>query len=370
MALRFSASTDRPIGTAATRLRPAAQHPPRRGPTAGSPSTWPQASPRCACGGTCPRCGAGSGRALPAALAQSLGRHLGADLSGVQVHTGAQAAHAVAWAGARRAFASGEHIVVGDPAFDAHSVTGRRLLAHEAAHVVQQRRGDRAAAADATGLEHEAQRAAESFGTGHPAPPVRAGQAPPGAVQRDEPAPGGGTTPEPDLDLQGELFVARWLARHGAAGGLGDPAGDLGAPLPPTWLGTPRLGAETLDFGSLLTPYFDRGVLPAGHGDTRDLDVVNGLFSDRYRLVLHLPDLRAAAPGFVRPLIPADWRVKLAATLTSTTVDWALSHDHPTYFELSNQTWERFTGARTISLPMVPVPLLNDWWNRFSGGGR
>jgi hypothetical protein len=163
------------------------------------------------------------------------------------------------------------------------------------------------------------------------------------------------------------MVVARWLAQQAGAGS--GTAAPNSLRLPADWLGPPRLGAESLDFGSLMTPYHARGLLPAGHGDTRDQDIISGLFADRYRLTLALPDLPALAPDFVRPWIPANWRVQLAATLTSTTIDFALSRDNPTFFELSNQTWERFTGATTTTLPMLPVPFVSGWWDRLSGGG-
>jgi hypothetical protein len=286
------------------------------------------------------------------------------------VHTGADATHAVAAAGARRAFASGEHIVVGDPAFSPERAAGRHLLAHEVAHVLQQRGGG-AGRAEAAPLEHEARRSADAYAAGRAAPPPRPGSAPQGMIQRDEQtgAPSSGTTLQLDPELQAEIYFAQWLATHGAGASFSADA-DTAEPVPNLWLGPPRLGAETLDFGSLLTPYYDRGLMPSTQGDTRDIDVISSLFSQRYRLVLRLPDLRAMAPDFARSWIPADWRVLLAATMTSTTVDWALSHDHPTFFDLSNQAFERFTGATTYSAPMLPVPVLNDWWNRFSGGGR
>jgi len=332
----------------------------------------PRLASACPCAGGCPRCVASSGQALPAALARSLGDHYGADLSGVRVHTGADAAHAVAAAGARRAFASGDHIVVGDPSFSPDRAAGRHLLAHEAAHVLQQRGGG-GGRGETASLESEARRSADAFAAGRAAPPVRQGSAPAGLVQRDEPAPGAPSSPTLQLDpeIQAEIYVAQWLATHGEDATTSAPDPQVSAePVPNTWLGPPRLGAETLDFGSLITPYYMRGLMPETHGDTRDLDVISSLFSERYRLVLRLPDLRAMAPGFARPWIPSDWRTKLAATMTSTTVDWALSHDHPTFFDLSNQAFERFTGATTYSLPMLPVPVLNDWWNRFSGGGK
>jgi len=117
-------------------------------------------------------------------------------------------------------------------------------------------------------------------------------------------------------------------------------------------------------------PYFERGLLPNMHGDTRDVPIMGQLFTERYRFVSLLPDLRAMAPSFAREWIPSEWRVRLAETLTSTTIDFALSHDHPTVIDLSNQSWERFTGATTWSLPMLPVPFVSDWWDQLSGGGR
>ncbi len=337
---------------------------------------WPQQMV-CACGGTCPRCALpAGGQPLPATLAGSLQSRLGGDMSGVRVHTGGGAARAIAQVGARRAFASGDHIVVGDPQFSPLSAAGQQLLTHEAVHVLQQRGSGQPTARSAslpTTLEHEAGQAAMAFAHGGAMAPVRQGTAPAGVVQHDEPASAASpstSTLQLDPEIQAQIYVAQWLAQQSTGA---DPAaaGDAAAaPLPALWLGPLRLGAETLDYGSLITPYYNRGLMPNSSSDTRDHDVISSLFNDRYRLVLNLPDLRAAVPGFVRPLIPSNWRVQLAATLTSTTIDWALSRDHPTFFELSNQTWQQFTGASTISLPMLPVPFVSGWWNRISGGDR
>ncbi len=75
----------------------------------------------------------GGGGSLP--YAQQIQRSFGGyDISNVQAHTDAAAANASASMGAA-AYASGNHVVLGDKGRDLHTV------AHEAAHVVQQRAG-------------------------------------------------------------------------------------------------------------------------------------------------------------------------------------------------------------------------------------
>ncbi|HEX3760566.1 MAG TPA: DUF4157 domain-containing protein [Kofleriaceae bacterium] len=65
------------------------------------------------------------------AIQRAFGRH---DVSAVQAHTGSDAAASARAMGAQ-AYATGTHVVLGDGATDLHTV------AHEAAHVVQQRAG-------------------------------------------------------------------------------------------------------------------------------------------------------------------------------------------------------------------------------------
>ena len=112
----------------------------------------------CACGGGCPRCRraplptwaapaepvlagafAAGGAPLDADHRDLMQAHFGADFGAVRIHSDERARAAAASLGAD-AFAFGEHIAIGAP--------GRRrdraLLAHELAHVVQQRRGGQA----------------------------------------------------------------------------------------------------------------------------------------------------------------------------------------------------------------------------------
>jgi hypothetical protein len=64
----------------------------------------------------------------------------GHNFSAVRIHTGAKAAESTIASGAL-AYAVGEHIVFGADQYAPHTEAGRRLLAHELAHVIQQRPG-------------------------------------------------------------------------------------------------------------------------------------------------------------------------------------------------------------------------------------
>lgn len=75
----------------------------------------------------------GAGTPLPAAHRQRLQGPLGAELAGVRIHTGPEA-EAAAAAIQARAFTSGRHIWLGP----GESPSDLRLIAHEAAHTVQQ----------------------------------------------------------------------------------------------------------------------------------------------------------------------------------------------------------------------------------------
>jgi hypothetical protein len=83
---------------------------------------------------------ASPGRALDPATRRSMEARFGYDFSGVRVHDDARAAATAAEIDAA-AFTVGEDLVFGAGRFDPASGEGRRLLAHELAHVVQQSRG-------------------------------------------------------------------------------------------------------------------------------------------------------------------------------------------------------------------------------------
>ncbi len=86
------------------------------------------------------RRGTGAGRPLEPALRREFEPRFGHDLSRVRVHTDSAATGAAQQLGAR-AFAWGSDVYFGSGVFRPQSVAGRRVLAHELAHVVQQRGG-------------------------------------------------------------------------------------------------------------------------------------------------------------------------------------------------------------------------------------
>ncbi len=171
---------------------------------------------KCACGGSCDSCrkdeprvqrratGVGPAsvpRAARAAM-QSQGRALDPDtrarfesrfahsFTDVRVHADSQAAGAAREIDAA-AYTSGSHIVFGANRYEPHTDRGRRLLAHELTHVVQQRSG----AASNSGIgpagdafEREADRVANDFAGDSP---LRVSPAIDGEIrrQRDEESP-------------------------------------------------------------------------------------------------------------------------------------------------------------------------------------
>lgn len=84
--------------------------------------------------------GRGGGQPLDNGLRREMEGRIGADFSDVRVHTGAEAARSAA-AVAAQAYTVGNEVVFGDRAPTLESAEGKRMLAHELTHVVQQRQG-------------------------------------------------------------------------------------------------------------------------------------------------------------------------------------------------------------------------------------
>ncbi|MEM7117605.1 MAG: DUF4157 domain-containing protein [Chloroflexota bacterium] len=79
----------------------------------------------------------GGGRPLEGKIARKAGRTMGADFSGVNVHTDGQANQLANQLGAK-AFTTGNDIFFRDGAYRPRSSDGQQLIAHELTHVVQQ----------------------------------------------------------------------------------------------------------------------------------------------------------------------------------------------------------------------------------------
>ncbi|MEZ4728412.1 MAG: DUF4157 domain-containing protein [Caldilineaceae bacterium] len=82
----------------------------------------------------------GGGQALDTSVQAKMGESMGADFSGVRVHTGSES-HALNEQLNAKAFTTGSGIFFRDGAYSPQSSGGQELLAHELTHVVQQSTG-------------------------------------------------------------------------------------------------------------------------------------------------------------------------------------------------------------------------------------
>lgn len=110
----------------------------------------------------------GPAQALPPVLGAELARHYGRDFGDVRIHADADAGMSALVLGAE-AYTVGHDIVFAPGAYRPDSTAGRRLVAHEAAHVVQQdaqpaSAGDVRLDAHDGAAEREAEHAGAAFG--------------------------------------------------------------------------------------------------------------------------------------------------------------------------------------------------------------
>lgn len=132
-----------------------------------------------------------SGQPLDKAVREDMSRRFGEDFSGVRVHANEKAARAASSIGAR-AFTANRNIVFGAREYAPGGGDGRRLLAHELTHVVQQGAGaspPRDVAPPNGPREREADAAAHRVAAGQAVTPVRASQGQAGALIQRDPAP-------------------------------------------------------------------------------------------------------------------------------------------------------------------------------------
>lgn len=121
----------RPILARATRSAPAAVA------RAAEPTHGPEGGPVDAAIERRILAAAGTGARLDDAVRRPLERGFGADLGGLRIHTGAEA-DGLSRSLRARAFTVGPDIFFRSGAFQPHSAGGRRLLAHEVTHALQQ----------------------------------------------------------------------------------------------------------------------------------------------------------------------------------------------------------------------------------------
>lgn len=346
-----------------------------------APSVHIQSS-GCACGGGCPQCSTTAvvgrpGRPVEAGVRQRAESAYGADLRDVRVHTDAMASEAARQQGAR-AFTLGRDIYFGQGRYAPHTLVGQRRIAHELAHVVQQRkprpRSGGGGAEPYAAAEREGWRAADAASSGSRINLVERSA---GMPQRDGPA--GTATPAPAMTPAPEAPDSTFWLRHylrwwlGTTLTLGSPPSTVqqpaSVPLPSATsvLGSPPLSAMVFqpnfftplpptlvrspDMSQLMAPYLARGVPSA----LRDPATAVSIYERQYAWVSTLPDLRALAPAVVRPLIPDTWRRSLAGTFTGLIINGQLNRDYPTPIEASDRAFEAMTGAKTTVFKLPEV---------------
>jgi hypothetical protein len=342
---------------------------------------------QCACGGGCPRCisPVSTGVPLSPGVRHSAEAQFGTDLSSVRIHTGPNAARLSEQRHAN-AVTLGRDIYFAHGRYAPETSEGRRILTHELAHTLQQRPGAAPASpTQARSAEQEAEAAAMTARLGRhtrimatlatqPQHDDESGESPS--------TPSGTPSPDAGLDML-QSYMRWWLGIfliEGAAptslpdatGGTGirvpylDPAHPLDSPLglaPGLFPLTPYFGDLTSpldptahgllpDYAGILAPFGQRGL----RATTGDLEMAETIFRQNAALVSILPDLRDLAPGFIRPLIPTDWRRSITVGLTSAAVANGLRGDYPTPLEAADQAYFNLTGIRPtyIQIPGIP----------------
>ena len=155
-----------------------------------------------------------SGQSLDAETREFMEPRFGHDFSQVRVHQDAPAAESARSANAL-AYAMGDNIVFGAGKYEPGTNRGRRLLAHELAHVAQQRRGPGAN----NDAESRARNAASKVSEGGFIEPELIGQAPLGVyaddgTQTTSEESKGGSFKSAGPPLSGHLQVSSWLVQE------------------------------------------------------------------------------------------------------------------------------------------------------------
>jgi len=289
---------------------------------------------QCRCGGTCPKCQEdeqqrqvqtpvqrssaslappgfdgippSAGEQLDPVTRRPMEAHFGADLADVRIHTGSEAAKSATSLDAL-AYTSGRDIYFASGMYAPSSNSGRRLLAHEVAHVVQQSSGKEPSIATKSShgakigapddpLETEADRAAEEFMT---APLTDEDE----RKKREAGAP-----------------VQRFIQRQEVQGGAAPAAGQAPpAPLPPSAVPEPtrpKPGAADVWFQGVhlaADPDWLRVEMRSliGRHGLKGMDMWYGAFTGT-RPTIALPfSAFARSAGGLRPLTPYDVKDQL-----------------------------------------------------------
>lgn len=161
----------------------------------------------------------GGGTALAPGVRAAMEARLGHGLGRVRLHTGAGAAASARWLRAR-AYTVGDDIVLGDGVEPLDTLSGRRTLAHELVHVVQQRLGGPAPGTGADS-EEDADRAGSALAEGRPIAPIARGTAVGVARQPMDPRHARGHAGEQTMGFNLYRQEEGWIFFEGPSGSAG-----------------------------------------------------------------------------------------------------------------------------------------------------
>ncbi|MDE2372284.1 MAG: DUF4157 domain-containing protein [Burkholderiales bacterium] len=253
-----------------------------------------------------------AGRALAADDRAYFEDRYDTDFSQVRLHTDAPAA-ALADAIGAKAFAAGADIAFGPGRYAPGDARGRELLAHELAHVAQQRAGGSAGVASA---EAGARTAASHVAAGGAVPATMLGGAPTGVYADDK-----------------------------------DEVPPKAASLPPLQLTPPAI-----DWMKMRDPYTSRG-LPF---KLRDADSIDA----EWQRSSHLLDTLGIDDRFKLGFITKQWLLNKGLSFQ---LDSMNARDHPNFMDRSNLDWKN-AHPGMWQTPMIPIFDLD--WFRSSGSGK
>jgi hypothetical protein len=276
------------------------------------------------------------GRPLDAGVRQSMEAGLHHDFGSVRIHTGA-AASAAAAALSARAYTVGSDIVFGSGQYAPATAAGRQRLAHELAHVAQQRHGGAGRSAQA---EPAARAAGQRVARGERVSPADVGGTAPGIYcdgddekkQAGDPAPGAVARPA-DAPLRLTLPSTY------------DPAAATAPALRPPFQLPPE---PQIDWLKLRTSYAGRGV-PMADADTQSI-LQTWDRNSRLLSTLGITD------RFKFLFITKDWLLNKSIAKQ---VEDQQAREHPNVFDRADREWKAaHPGA--IETPMIPLFDL-DW---------
>jgi len=251
-------------------------------------------------------------RPLPAAERTYFENRLGQDFSRVRVHAGAEAA-GIAGALGAKAFAAGEDIVFGDGRYQPGTGSGRELLAHELAHVAQQRQGGGAPAQ----AEARASSAAGTLAQGGSVPAASLGGA------------DAGVHCDPEDKKPGDTPLASGVL----------------PPFQPFKLTTP----SPIDWLKMRDPYTARG-LRLGDRDAASIETEADRIANQLRIFGIDKNFKLDL-GFMK--IDRDWIINKGL---SKQLDFNLGRDSPNAMDRMNQDFDR-------THPGFSTPIVGPSWN-------